>query len=397
MKLAFIMSWFGFDIPGGAEMELKGLVTHLKDAGVELEILTTCVKNFYTDWNENYYKPGNYEEKGITIRRFKVRKRDDDKFNKVNEKLMANKLPLTDEEEEIYTEEMVNSPDLYKYIRENKDNYDLFIFIPYMFGPTYHGIKEVPEKAVMIPCFHDESYIYMRRFKEAFKNVAGMIFHAQPESDLAHRVYDLSKVNAQVLGEGVYTEVEYDAKRFREKFNINDPFVLYAGRKDAGKNIYTLIKYFSEYKKRNKNDVKLVLIGGGEVQLPENIKDDVIDLGFVDVQDKFDACAAAELLCQPSKNESFSLVVMESWLCERPVLVHDKCNVTRYFASTANAGLYFDNYFEFEGAVEYVLNNKDEAAEMGRNGRKFVLDNFAWDVIVDKYTKYFQEIIDKNR
>ena len=47
----------------------------------------------------------------------------------------------------------------------------------------------------------------------------------------------------------------------------------------------------------------------------------LIDLGFVPIQDKYDAYAAAELLCQPSKHESFSYVIMESWLCERPVLV----------------------------------------------------------------------------
>ncbi len=391
-KLAFVTPWFGFDLPGGAEMEVKGLITHLHEAGVELEVLTTCVKGFNSDWNVNAHKSGVTVEKGITVKRFKVRKRDVKKFDQVNYKLMNNMMPLSEEDETTYVEEMINSPDLYNYIREHEKEYALFIYIPYMFGTTYHGALTCPQKTVLIPCFHDESYIYMRKFKEAFKNVAGMIFHAQPESDLANRVFDLSNVDAQVLGEGVYTEVEYNANRFRDKYKISDPFILYAGRKDAGKNIYTLINYYNEYKKRNKNDVKLVLIGGGEVQLPDNIKNDVIDLGFVDVQDKFDACAAAELLCQPSKNESFSLVIMESWLCERPVLVHEDCNVTKYFASTSNAGLYFNSYFEFEGTVNYLIEHKEVASNMGKLGRKFVLDNFAWDVIVDKYTKYFEEV-----
>ena len=34
--IAFVIPWFGFDIPGGAEMELKGLVSHLHDAGVKV-------------------------------------------------------------------------------------------------------------------------------------------------------------------------------------------------------------------------------------------------------------------------------------------------------------------------------------------------------------------------
>ena len=367
--IAFVIPWFGFDIPGGAEMELKGLVSHLHDAGVKVEILTTCVKEFTSSWSVNHYKQKAYVENGITVRRFKVKKQKTDLFNTVNKKLMSND-KLTPEEEKIFTDENVNSPNLYKYIAKHKEDYDLFVFIPYMFGTTYHGIQQCIDRAVMIPCFHDESYIYMDRFKEAFSKVAGMIFHARPEMELASKVYDLSNVDARELGEGVYTDYEYDAERFREKYNIDSPFILYAGRKD---------------------------IGGGKVNIPARIKDHVYDLGYVPMQDKYDAYAAATVMCQPSKFESFSLVVMESWICETPVLVHNQCNVTKYFASDANGGFYFDNYREFEAEIEYLLSHPEECKQMGENGRKYVLDKFAWNVIVDKYTKYFQDVIDRRK
>ena len=132
------------------------------------------------------------------------------------------------------------------------------------------------------------------------------------------------------------------------------------------------------------------MIGGGSIEIPSSIKEGVIDLGYVDTQDKYDACAAAELLCQPSLNESFSLVIMESWLCGRPVLVHEACNVTSYFAKTARGGLYFKNYLDFEGCVNYILTNREIAERMGRNGGQFVRDNFSWDVIVRKYMDFFE-------
>ena len=313
--IAFVIPWFGFDIPGGAEMELKGLVSHLHDAGVKVEILTTCVKEFTSSWSVNHYKQKAYVENGITVRRFKVKKQKTDLFNTVNKKLMSND-KLTPEEEKIFTDENVNSPNLYKYIAKHKEDYDLFVFIPYMFGTTYHGIQQCIDRAVMIPCFHDESYIYMDRFKEAFSKVAGMIFHARPEMELASKVYDLSNVDARELGEGVYTDYEYDAERFREKYNIDSPFILYAGRKDIGKNIYTLIYYFEEYKKTHHfDDLKLVLIGGGKVNIPARIKEHVYDLGYVPMQDKYDAYAAATVMCQPSKFESFSLAGYVRLLC----------------------------------------------------------------------------------
>ena len=34
-KIGFVIPWYSEKIPGGAEMELRGLTTHLHEAGVE--------------------------------------------------------------------------------------------------------------------------------------------------------------------------------------------------------------------------------------------------------------------------------------------------------------------------------------------------------------------------
>ena len=45
-KIGFVIPWYHKDIKGGAEQELRGIVKHLKEAGVDVEIITTCVKEF---------------------------------------------------------------------------------------------------------------------------------------------------------------------------------------------------------------------------------------------------------------------------------------------------------------------------------------------------------------
>ena len=394
MKIGFVTPWYGDNIPGGAEAELRGIVKHLKGTEAEAEILTTCVEKFGSDWNKNFHKPGLTEEGGVMVRRFNVRKRDSKAFDMVNYKLMKG-LRLTSDEEITFIDEMINSDDLYAYMDEHRDEYDLFVYIPYMFGTTYNGISVCPEKSVLIPCLHDESYIYLSPFKELFPDIAGMIFLSDPEKELAERVYDLTSVDDRTLGAGVNTEFTSDAQRFRDKFGIKDKFILYAGRKDPGKGVDVLLKFFARYKASHEDGLKLVLIGGGAIDIPKNIRDDVMDLGFVDIQDKYDAYAAAELLCQPSFYESFSIVIMESWLAGRPVIVNGKCAVTKNFASKSNGGLWFTNYPEFEGTVEYILGHEEEAAQMGINGRKFVKENFAWDVITDKFIAYFKDLINR--
>ncbi len=390
--IAFVAPWFGDKIPGGAEMELREVALHLHKAGVPVEILTTCVKDFGSDWNVNFHKAGtSVSEQGIPVRRFPVRKRDTAAFDAVNLKLIQ-KQPVTLEEEDVFLQEMVNSPALYDYIRSNKDAYTAFVYIPYMFGTTYYGVQAAPEKAVLIPCFHDEGYAYFRRFREVFRQAAGMIYNAAPEMALAERLYGFSETNVQqiLMGIGMDTGISGDAARFRQKFHLDKPFLLYAGRKDAGKNVPLLLQYFAEYKRRMQNDLQLVLIGGGQVDIPPAVRQDVHDLGFVDVQDKYDACAAAACLCQPSRNESFSLVIMESWLCGRPVLVAEGCAVTKHFAQDTNGGLYFADYFEFEGCVNYLLRHPEIAAQMGENGGRYVREHFDWNVIVQKYLAFFE-------
>lgn len=384
-KLGFVIPWYDENIPGGAEMLIRGLTTNLHKRGVEIEILTTCVKEFSADWSVNYYNEGEGNVHGFPIRRFPVRKRDTRAFDEVNLKLInGEKISLS--EEEIFMKEMVNSPKLYEYISRSKDDYEYFIFIPYMFGTTYYGIKAAPEKAVIIPCFHDEAYLYLSIFKEIFEGVRAIIYNARPEMELANKVFDLSNTKQAVIGTGLDTNLSYDSRRFREKYDISDPYIIYAGRKDQGKNVHVLIKYYEEFLRRNNTDLRLILIGGGTIDIPKHLTDGkrVIDLGYIDIQDKYDAMSGAVCLCQPSNNESFSLVIMESFLCGRPVIVSENCAVTKNFAIESRGGLFFKNYLDFEGILKYYVSRPEMAESMGRLGCEFVKSNFDWDIIVNR-------------
>ncbi len=394
-KIGFVVPWFGENIPGGAESEYRGLTKALHNRGTEVEILTTCVEKFMSDWSTNFYKEGLYDYKGIPIKRFKVRKRDTKRFDEVNYKLMNN-IDITLEEEKTYFDEMIYSQGLFDYIKRKADDYHCFVFIPYMFGTTYWGSQICPEKSVLIPCLHDESYARMTLIKEMFSNVAGCTFLAEAEYKLAKRLYNLENCRVAILGAGMETNFEYDISRFRNKYAINGDFILYAGRKDKGKNVDTLIKYFRKCVLKDHLNIKLVLIGGGEIFIPEDISEHVFDLGFVPIQDKYDAYASAMLLCQPSTNESFSLVIMESWLANRPVMVNAKCDVTKDFAVKSNGGLFFNNYDEFLFSVRFLLDNKDTADLLGKNGHKFVKSNFTWDIINERYTEYFRNLYEED-
>lgn len=382
MKVAFVIPWYG-DIPGGAETECRQTAENLQKSGVDVEILTTCVKQFLSDWNIDHFTEGTYKENRITVRRFSVRKRDTKKFDEVNFKLMHN-CRLSPIEEQIFMENMINSDNLYSYIRDHSSDYDYFFFIPYMFGTTYYGSRICPGRSILIPCLHDESYAYMDIFKNMFKDVKAVIYNSEPEKELANKIYDI-KGHQIVMGAGMDTGISYNARRFRDKYDIKNDFLLYAGRRDSGKNVSLLMEFFARYKESYDGDLKLVLIGKGELAIPKEYKHDILDLGFVPFQDKLDAYAASTLFCMPSTNESFSIVIMEAWLCGTPVLVHADCAVTKDHCIKSNGGLYFSNYDEFEGCLQYFQENPEKRDIMAHNGKKYVIDNYSWETVVEKY------------
>ena len=387
MKLAFVVPWFGAGIPGGAETACRLTASKLREAGVPVEVLTTCIREFRSDWSENHHRPGTETCAGVSVRRFPVARRDEEAFQAVNGRLMAG-LPITAAEEALFFREMIRCEELTEHIHVHRDEYS-FLFLPYLFSTTYWGALACPQNAVLVPCLHDESYAYLPGFQRVFGQARGVIFHSKAEMELARRLYQMRPDAPALLGGGIDTQVRGNGARFQRKHGLG-PYLLYAGRKDQGKNVPLLVKYFCDYKHIYANQLKLVLIGDGAVTIPAGHENDVVDLGFVDDADKQDAYAGALALCQPSLNESFSIVLLEAWAAGIPALVHEHCGPTRDHCQASNGGLYFSSFLDFVGCLEYLVETPDKARRMGRNGREYVARNYAWDQVVGKYLRALQ-------
>ena len=177
----------------------------------------------------------------------------------------------------------------------------------------------------------------------------------------------------------------FDAKA---KYKLDD-YILYVGRIDENKGCGTLFKYFSEYKKRNGGNLKLVLVGKAVIDIPK--RDDIVYLGFVTDEEKFSLTKDARLMVLASEFESLSMIVLESMFYGRPVLLNGKCVVLKGHCKRSNAGLYFTNYFKFEGALNYLLTHPEEYAVMRENARRYVEENYRWDAIMSRLCAFIEK------
>lgn len=388
MKIAIVIPWYGGQLFGGAERYAGGLAVALKKAGVDVEVLTTCGKDSFWAWGQDYYDEGITEHDGVVVRRFSVRPRNESLYIEKFIKLRNNQL-LTLEEQMLLFQETINSDSINGFIQDQGSDY-VFIFMPYLYGTTIFGTQLRPEQSFLIPCLHDEKFAYLETIKNMFSQVNGILFISDEEMELAKRLYGLSLESHTVVGGGVQSDVTPQPDRFRAKYNIEHDYLLYIGRKVDGKNVPLLMDYFTRYKQENPSQLKLVLIGKGD-QYRNFPSTDILDIGEVmDEQDKFDALGGAIALCQPSLMESFSIVLMESWVCETPVLIHRDCSVTNGHCERSKGGYSFHHYQSFKEQVNSFVYDPVKRKEMGRLGRSYVLQNYTWDKVTGNIIRFIE-------
>ena len=396
-KVCVVIQRYGEEVNGGAEALARLLAESLvKCQNWDVEVATTKAVDYVT-WKD-YYKNDEETLNGVKIHRFGVRNERNEKyFNKVSARVLTTPVS-TAEQEEWMRLQGPESPLLIKWLKDNKDNFDCFIVICYLYYSTYFAMKEIADKAIFIPTAHEERPIHLSIFEKMFDSTAGFYFLTPEEKELVNKLFpsSLNKPdNGGRGGCGIEISEKVSPEAFRKKFNIEGDFMIYAGRIDENKCVNELFDYFAEYKKRNpKSDVKLVLIGKEIIKVPK--RKDIISLGFVDEQDKYDGMAAAKFLVLPSKFESLSIVVLEAMGLNKPVLVSGGCEVLKGHCRRSNAGLYYNDYYEFEGCMNYLFTKDDITSQMGANGVKYVADYYTWQKLTDAMEDGVKEVLSKN-
>ena len=109
-----------------------------------------------------------------------------------------------------------------------------------------------------------------------------------------------------------------DVEGFRIRHDLDGPYVLYAGRIDAGKGCAEMLDFHERYRRDGRGRRALVLIG--KLAMPEPRAPGVRYLGYLPEDEKFAAMAGARAVVCPSPYESLSIVLLEALALGTPVL-----------------------------------------------------------------------------
>lgn len=376
MKIAFVVQRYGEDIVGGAEYLTRSFAEHLIKYH-DIEVLTTCAKSYHT-W-KNEYKEGVQIINGVSVRRFKnYSKRNLKKLSQIQEQVFHNK-HSKDDELEWMKENGPVCPDLIHYLKENVDQYDCFIFFTFRYYQSYYGILSVGKKAIITPFAEDDPALELSLTSEIFSHVGGIIYSTPEERTLIQQKVHFNEKEkiVEIIGSGI--EIRKSSKEVELPYD----FILYVGRIEGAKGCYTLFEFYKRLANEMNFLPNLVLVGQDFIDIPKHEK--ITYLGFVSEEEKASLLQKAKFLIMPSQYESLSLVTLEAMGYGTPVLVNGECSVLKGHCIRSNSGLWYQNYDEFKECTLYLLENDYIRDVMGKNGQKYIENNYQWETAEKKF------------
>lgn len=375
---------------GGAETLLRKLAERTAAAGRRVSFLTTCARDHFT-W-ENVVSPGIRREAGMDVHFFPV---DEDRnlgrFQRL-QSVITRGGKVTEAQQEQWLRDSVGSTALYRHVEETVSDYDCIVAGPYLYGLVCFVARICPDKTLLVPCLHDEPFAYLAPIRAMFQEVAGFMFNSAPEQDLARRLYDIEASRCSVVGMGL-DAFECEPGAFAARHGLTRPYVVYSGRREELKGTPLLVEYMDVFRRRTGRDIALVLTGSGRVDVLPSMRDWVLDVGIVSPHEKEEAMAGGLVFCLPSVNESFGIVILESWLAGTPVLVHAHSDVLRFHCVRSGGGLWFRNYPEFEAELLLLLDDAPMRARLARTGRAYVLEEYSWAAIDARLLRALDELV----
>lgn len=382
MRVAFVVQRYGTEVVGGAELHCRWVAEHVARRH-QVEVLTTTATD-YLSWH-NVLPAGVSTLNGVAVRRFEVaRERRIETFDPVANKVCF--FEHTDAEERQWLEEHGPvCPALVEHLRAHQSEYDAIVFFSYRYWTSYFGMQVAPQKSLLVPTAEHDRVLYLRLFRDFFKLPAALVFNTPEEKDLIERVTGNPGLPGEVVGTGIERPAAVPVDEVAPRLDLLGDYFVYVGRIEPEKGCAVMIDHFLRWQRETRATATLALFGRSTMSFSENAH--VRLMGVVPDGEKLAAIARARALVMPSRHESLSMVVLESWMMGRPVLVNGDCEVLRGQVLRADGGLYYRRYEEFAAAMGLLLAERGLADRLGAQGREYFEANYAWDRIMEKYER----------
>ncbi|MBK7973546.1 MAG: glycosyltransferase family 4 protein [Deltaproteobacteria bacterium] len=384
MRVAAVVQRYGATVAGGAERLAREVCTRLAAGGDEVTVLTTTARDYVTWRNE--LPAGAADDTGVAVRRFAVAsEREPDAFQALSARVFREgAMPTLEDELGWIRAQGPDSPGLLAALWRERTLHDAWLFFTYLYAPTALGVPIAPQRAVLVPLAHNEAPIYLRTFKNLFRLPRALLFQTPEEQELVERVVPRNTVRGEVVGCGVdLAPASAPEAAWPASVPPGARYLLYLGRLDPSKGVGELLDAFASWRATRGGALALVLAGEAAMEL--HAAQGVVVPGFVSEDERDRLLAHAEVVIQPSRFESLSLVALEAWARGRAVLGQRGSDVLVGQIGRSGGGFVWGEPAELHALLDRLAAGDAAFAEAGRAGRRFVEATGSWERVIERY------------
>ncbi len=179
----------------------------------------------------------------------------------------------------------------------------------------------------------------------------------------------------------------------------NKPYLLFLGRLHYKKGLDYLARAYSLVAK-HVPELQLVVAGPDEggaepcraIIQQANLTDRVHFMGTVAGQRKWMLYQNATCFCLPSRQEGYSLSVLESLSCGVPVVISNECNTLEIETSGAGFCVELDDQI-IAKKIQIILHDKQLAQQMSLAAKRFIADHHTMSTIQERFAEAYQSVI----
>jgi len=200
----------------------------------------------------------------------------------------------------------------------------------------------------------------------------------------------------KVIFNGVDTDFFYPLEQLDKQ-----PFrFLYVGRFfHPQKNLFFLLEQLKQTKISLKTPFICDMVGDGPwkkklqhyaTQL--NLNDHIIWHGWLPKPQLRERYQQANCFLNPSLSEGMPNAVLEAMACGLPIIASDVMG-NQSVVQAGKTGFLIDleKPVDFQNALQWVLTHPQQAQQLGRAGREWVVDAFSWSKVAQEYVRLFDQ------
>ena len=263
---------------------------------------------------------------------------------------------------------------------------------------SYNLAKKLDIPFVFTPVHHPRwvGWRY-REYIKLYQLADAMITLTNSEKQILIKL-GVKEDNIHLTGHGPILATNADPEDFKQRYQINEPMVLFLGQHYPYKGYQQLLQAASQIWQKIP-ETKFVFVGpsvGNSEQIYARYQDArIIRLGSVDLQTKTNALAACTLLCVPSTQESFGGVYTEAWSFAKPVIGCDIPAVAEVISQGVDGFLVPQESQSIAETICQVLLDNNLAASLGIAGQRKVEEKFTWQRLAEKTEQIYRDLLAK--